>query len=258
MSDSLAVTLHASAAETASGSGDAIDLWDPVDEDAGTGDDVQLRQFIELDIIVTAVSGTAPTLDVEIQTSRDGNVWAAVESFAQVTATGRVRLTTGDCLRYVRAVWTIGGTDTPTFTFLLDGTALPTFCPVGDIGHAKVLPSTLTKATKIEHLLRATKKARSWIRSRHSGTIISVGEEIARAVAKMAVVSLMVEEVGINPTSQGHVALFNERDKEVAFLKDIAAGKASADVVDSTPTTKEGTGAVGTRTARGWGDMSAR
>ena len=83
---------------------------------------------------VTGASGTNPTLDVKVQVrDRSQNVWVDVPGAAFVQATGAttaamflaphladvtnkavaVDLTGID----TRLYWTIGGTDTPTFTF---------------------------------------------------------------------------------------------------------------------------------------------
>ena len=72
-------------------------------------------------IPVTAVSGTAPTLDVEIQESDDGGTnWYAVYDFPRITAVGVYRspvlYLTGNRMRYVQ---TISGT-TPSFTRALN------------------------------------------------------------------------------------------------------------------------------------------
>ena len=71
----------------------------------------------EVNIPVTVVSGTTPTLDVEIQESDDsGTNWYPVYDFPRITATGSYRspvmLSTGNRFRYVQ---TVSGT-TPSFT----------------------------------------------------------------------------------------------------------------------------------------------
>lgn len=68
-------------------------------------------------IPVTAVSGTSPTMDVDIQESDDSGVnWYTVYSFPRITATGVYRSSklafNGNRVRYVQ---TIGGTS-PSFT----------------------------------------------------------------------------------------------------------------------------------------------
>lgn len=71
----------------------------------------------QVNIPVTVVSGTNPTLDVQIQESLDtGTNWTAVYDFPRITATGfysspPMKLT-GNRVRYVQ---TVGGT-TPSFT----------------------------------------------------------------------------------------------------------------------------------------------
>jgi hypothetical protein len=109
------VPLVASAARTATGTGTAACGFGPFDKFAAQ-------------LVVTAASGTTPTLDVTWQHSIDGGTtWYTVAAFTQRTATGQelkaeaeVEAATaevyGDCFR---AIWTIGGT-TPSFTFAVD------------------------------------------------------------------------------------------------------------------------------------------
>jgi hypothetical protein len=71
----------------------------------------------EVNIPVTAVTGTSPTLDVNIEESDDsGGNWFVVYSFPRITATGIYRSPklpmTGNRVRYVQ---TVGGTG-PSFT----------------------------------------------------------------------------------------------------------------------------------------------
>jgi hypothetical protein len=245
MSDSLAVSLHSSGAETASGSGTAVDLYGD--------DDVTLRAFCKLALVVSAFDATA--LAVSIQTSSDSNTWSQVGSFATATATGRKEIVIGDCQRYVRAVWTLTGTSA---TFAVTGTGEATYCRLADLGHANILPSALLTATKIKYLLEATEEVRGRLMARATGPITAVGATVRRATAKMAVVSLMVEEIGLNPQSEAHVALFTERDRAVSYIKDVSAGRAAADFTDSTPSTYEGTGSVSTGTSAGWGSIGVR
>lgn len=69
-------------------------------------------------LVVSAASGTAPTLDVDVQDSPDGVNWYTVKSFAQSVAAGqkRIDLLAGtpfaDAIRFR---YTVGGT-APSFT----------------------------------------------------------------------------------------------------------------------------------------------
>lgn len=76
----------------------------------------------EFNVVVTAVSGTSPTLDVAIEESPDnGTNWVRIYEFPRITATGTytsplIRATFGTRYRYVR---TVGGTS-PSFTMSLN------------------------------------------------------------------------------------------------------------------------------------------
>lgn len=77
-------------------------------------------QFVDLAVVVTAASGTTPSLAVSVEWSQDGVNFgpadAAADTFAAITtaATRAKRINVlGD---YMRIVWTITGT-TPSFTF---------------------------------------------------------------------------------------------------------------------------------------------
>lgn len=73
---------------------------------------------------VTAVSGTTPSLTVNIQTSHDNGVtdaWRTVASFTAQTATGASAWKNfGPLDRWVRPSWTVSGT-TPSITFGVSG-----------------------------------------------------------------------------------------------------------------------------------------
>lgn len=72
---------------------------------------------------VTAVSGTSPTLDVVVQSDDNAGFTSAVQrgAFTQASATGYewLQIVGPQTDDYWRVSWTIGGSDTPTFTFKL-------------------------------------------------------------------------------------------------------------------------------------------
>jgi hypothetical protein len=107
--DTLPVTLHESAARTATGSGSALELGD--------------RGTLRLILTVSAASGTTPTLDVTVETSFDGSTWRSAGTFAQRTSAASERKSFPGCDRFVRISYTIGGT-TPSFTFSVSGEAV--------------------------------------------------------------------------------------------------------------------------------------
>lgn len=89
----------------------------------GTG--VDLKNYVGRAKVIlhsaAAAAGTSPTLDVKIQDSADNSSFADLDpavAFSQVTNAAslqEVSLDLDKVRRYVRAVATIGGTDTPTF-----------------------------------------------------------------------------------------------------------------------------------------------
>lgn len=86
--------------------------------------DLGNRSTLRLDLAVTAVSGTDPTLDVTLEHSKDGTTWVTLGTFAQKTAISAEHKVFGPVDRYVRAIFDIGGTATPTFTKTLTGFAV--------------------------------------------------------------------------------------------------------------------------------------
>lgn len=76
-----------------------------------------------LQLVITAVSGTTPTLDVVIEDTLDGTNWRNVATFPQKNSTTFAATNVQQVLPAavfadrLRVRWTIGGTATPTFTF---------------------------------------------------------------------------------------------------------------------------------------------
>jgi hypothetical protein len=94
----------------------------------GTGTAVELdnKGDVRADLVITAASGTTPSITVLVQCSSDNGVtdsWRTAGTFGAQTAT-----TTGVHIdapidRYIRAQWTVSGT-TPSFTVSCFGEAV--------------------------------------------------------------------------------------------------------------------------------------
>ena len=91
---------------------------------AQTGIELGDRAAIRLDLVISAVAGTDPTLDVAVQTSPDNATWTAVASFTQATGTGSSHKVFGPLDRFVRVSETVGGTGSPSFTRKISGEAV--------------------------------------------------------------------------------------------------------------------------------------
>jgi hypothetical protein len=108
--ETVAAAAVASAARTTTGAGTAFSTAG-LDHLTGT-------------LTVTVVSGTNPTLDVKLETSADGTNYYSAGTFVQKTAAATADAKVfGDLGSLSRWAWTIGGTDTPTFTFSISATA---------------------------------------------------------------------------------------------------------------------------------------
>lgn len=110
--DTMAFTLRDSAALSASANGSWFELGD--------------RGTLRLDLSVTSVSGTSPTLDVEIETASDssGSNANSLGNFTQKTAAGSQHLVFHGCDRFVRYRAVLGGSAYPYVTFSLSGEAV--------------------------------------------------------------------------------------------------------------------------------------
>jgi len=90
----------------------------------GNTSDINVNPFsvIELEIKVTSVSGTTPTLDVYIEGKFENTGdYKTLASQTGITATGIWFVTINPCaFRYIRVRWVVGGTS-PSFTFRVDG-----------------------------------------------------------------------------------------------------------------------------------------
>ncbi len=113
-------TLKTAGAETASTTHSPVEIGD--------------KAVLDVEVIVTAVSGTTPTLLTTIEGSNDGQTWYALGEIgsdgfavgslaapANITAAGTYRAAL-PAARYVRSKSTIGGT-TPSFTYSIALTA---------------------------------------------------------------------------------------------------------------------------------------
>ena len=81
------------------------------------------RGTAALDLAITAVSGTTPSMTVTIETSKDGSTnWQTVAAYAAQTTTGTTRKVFAGLDRFVRANCAVSGT-TPSFTFGISGEA---------------------------------------------------------------------------------------------------------------------------------------
>ena len=92
---------------------------------SGVSNNVSVAQLteLELNLVVTAVSGTTPSMTIFVEGQDDEGNWFTLYSPAAITATGDTEQSIGPALQtdvvvppVVRLRWAITGT-TPSFTF---------------------------------------------------------------------------------------------------------------------------------------------
>jgi phage gp36-like protein len=250
MADSTDLSLHALGSETSSGNGTSTDL------EQGT---YPLRRVAQLKLRVTAASGTDPTLDVKVQTSTDASVWRDVASFTQASDATEEEKFFGELDAYVRVVWTIGGTDTPTFTFSVLGVADELYATVSECAQWGLPSDVLDEvgdSVVLGQLMAASQDARSYLLGHFNPPFTSVGPEVRKNVCRVAIEGVLCNNIGIDPNPTAAELVVKQADDARSWFKQVSMGRATASVTDSTPTTYEGSGWAATNNAsrRGWGD----
>lgn len=100
-------------------------------------------------LVVSAQSGTTPTLDVTLEESYDnGTTWTAIWAAPRfAAATGNVIIPAMAVMGLRRWVWTIAGT-TPSFTFAINTNQISVAAPIHrNLIDRTIVPTTLNSAT---------------------------------------------------------------------------------------------------------------
>jgi hypothetical protein len=247
--DGLAITLHASSEVTASGVSAAVDLQ---------SDSIPLRRAALLGLSISEIDGT---LGLTFQTSRDGVSWAnASDGSGSYNAVGTAELWVGECLRYLRLSWSLSAGESATFE--VTGEARQVFCSLVHLvalGGAEDVLSGVTDGERLRHLQAVSSTARGYLAKAGQTPILGVGEDVARAVAHITVVDIITSDTGLHPEEGATELLVAAADRARAWLRDVASGKAEADVTYTDPTTVDpptddgiGSGIVYGDTPRYW------
>lgn len=237
-----ALALLASAAQTTTGAGAAVDL--------GARDRL-LRQTLA----VSAASGTSPTLDVRLEASADGVTgWQTFATFTRATAAAVEKITAIAPERFVRVAWSIGGTDTPSFTFAVAGSKGVSYANLDDFDQHGVPSAALRSRTttqKCDALAAASEKADGKLALRYDLPLVSWSSDLTEAVCKLAAYEEMSVR-GFNPDgSDSHIR--DRHNDAWKWLSEVADGHVSpVGIVDSTPDVEDDGVIVYTDARRGW------
>lgn len=212
MTAELAIVLHALATETVDGTGSTVALTN--------------RDVAALRLNCTAVSGSSPTLYVEIETSTDGGTWWPVGNFTLRNAIGQERIAVGLLQGYIRCSWVLGG-GSPSFTFSVDGKARITYATVDDfesLGLPAAALSGISDSQKIEKLLAASAIADSYLRRQYGVPLPSWNVDLRMRVCEIAAWLLMCVR-GYAP--EGTDLILRQRYEDaIMWLQSVAKGLA--------------------------------
>lgn len=243
----LAVSLHASGAETVSSAATSVDLWA-----APTGTTTLLpRSHLELYLDVSAYAGTS--FSVAIETSRDGVIWSPLATVT-ASAVGSTRKVIGGAQRYVRARWTFAGT---SVTFALTGEAVIVYATPADLDNHGIPSKALVDVTD-EQKAMALRACSAMVDGRLTATMtlpLSKWDEDLRAIVCDLAVWRLLRRRGFNPESPVDSTIRQAWQDAMNQLRDVQTEKSelAGATTDATPAVKEGgVDVVFARARRGW------
>lgn len=242
MADPLAITLHASAAESASGASTPVDV--------GT-----LRKCARLKLEVSAISGTGPGFEVVIETGPSSSgPWRGLGGWSVDVEQAVARLF-GETDRYVRASWTISGDDSPAVTFALVGEAHVLYVTPSQIDERSLPASAMDDliGPLFEACLGATAEADGYLARRYTLPLSAWDDALIQHTSHRALWYFMSRR-GFGPQGPDEVMHINT-DAALKWLDGVGAGRISPPgIIDATPE-KRGLGArvrVRSRPSRGF------
>jgi len=238
--NTIAITLHASGAESASGaSSTPIDLGD--------------RTLVEFTLDVTALAATT-VVTVIVETSRTGTEWVFAGRFDALSKPSTRALVIPDALRFIRARWAIAGSS-PSATFALTAVAHQLYALPADIARYG-LPAAALELVSPEQLARAclaaSGEAEGYLSSAYKLPLTAWDIGTRSHVAKMAAYEAMRHR-GFDPDSGKDASLEVGRGEAITWLNRIANGKLRpVGIVDSTPEAAENEVYVASERGRSW------
>lgn len=240
MPNQLAITLHASAAETASGTGTAVDIGD--------------RTLLQLTCDWTVLSGTGVNLQVFVEGSLTQSNWTGLRTFGLSSTIGAVQLLVPEAMRYVRCRWVLSGTS-PSATFAVIGIAHQLYCLPSDLtkfGIPEQAICDMDDDQRASACLSASDEAAGYLGSAYALPLTQWDTDLRKHVAAMAAADLMAFR-GYDPESGPDKLIGMRRDQAIEWLNRIASGRLKPPaLLDSTPLVSEQEVYVVGSPSRGW------
>ena len=238
MSNLLAISLHDSAVETASGVGPVVDIGAP-------------RSCVRVCLDVTDASGAGASVVAALESSRTGTggIW---RTFGTV-APGADPVTFAFADRFVRTRWTISGSS-PSLTFSLSGEAHTLYATPKDIARL-ALPTKATQnidaAVLADACLAASDEADGALSGSFCLPLVAWGTDLRQHVSNIASLAVMRHR-GFQPGGPDDLIVKASDDARV-WLNRISQGRIKPPgIIDSTPQIFEGGAIVVSNIRRGW------
>lgn len=225
MPNPLAVTLHASAAETTDGTGPVIDVGD--------------RSYIELQLDVTAISSNT-TLTVNVETSATQSNWTLAMRITPALAAGYTPVIVPDVRKYIRATWTIAGTS-PSATFAATGKAHQLYTKPADVQqYLNTEKTTLANLSLVDiarSCYNASSEAEGYLVSGPSTPILTIDAATRQHITALAVYDLLRFRYGYGDQSSAGTRIEVDRNEAIKWLQNLAAGRVKPpELTYTTPT----------------------
>lgn len=212
MADPLDIVLLASAEQTASSSGAAVDI--------GAN-----RCCVKATLVVSAISGTGAKVEAILETAPSATgPWLRVGSFPALTVARSCDAVFADCRRWVKLRWVITGT-APAITFGAAGTAHQLYATLADInthGIPDAAVSTVPIEERAQHALAATGEAEGYIGGGYPLPLLGWPDELRRQVAQIAVYNI-IKRRGFQPDGEDAL-IVKGRDDAIAWLTRLSKG----------------------------------
>jgi hypothetical protein len=202
---------------------------------------------------VTALSGTDPEIEVVIETGPSSSgPWRSLSGWPAAVEQSVERVF-GITDRWLRATWTIRGTDTPSVTFEIVGTAEVLYATPADVGNLAMKVSAFEELDlhqKLGCCLAATDQAEDFIASSHTLPLVSWGNSLTQHVARISAAN-MLRVRGAGASDGPDLVVFDTEKMTLTALDRVANGRLKlTGVVDSTPEIEEGGSVVVSRPRR--------
>jgi len=132
---------------------------------------------------------------------------------------------------------------------------MPQYATVDDLaqlGLKKLATAGISDGDLNAALVAASETADSYMRAQFRLPLTSWGADLRRHVAMLAAWDILSAQRGFNPDSPANEIWLARYEQALSWFKDVSRGIVSPNIVDSTPTKRDGAPRVATAPKRGW------